>query len=856
MVAISAALVSSFVIRHSAAGALPFRHLCRMLRVKFQMQNARPCFRAIPIFLFLLQIVSLAGARTAQDFDAGWLFSKGDFASAMVPAFDDHGWQPMTLPHDWSSDGPFRADFGSGNGYAPGGLGWYRKHFSVPENVSNQCVSVEFDGIYDDSEIWINGQLVGGRPYGYSSFQCDLTPFVKFDGDNVLAVRVDHSRFADSRYYTGSGIYRNVRLVVADKLHVAHWGVCVTTPNVKTASATVRIETTIENNSGAEKSFSLETEIVAPDGTIVATAMTTVKIPASRTPSTASARTEFQKNAETMLGAPAREIAQQLVVRHPQLWHLDDPMLYHAVGKILSDGKILDAATTPFGIREFHFDANQGFFLNGNNLKLKGVCLHHDAGPVGAAVPDKVLERRLIALKEIGVNAIRTSHNPPDPALLDLCDRLGFLVMDEAFDEFTPAKNKWVTGRNDGAPSRFGYAELFNQWAVTDIQDLVRRDRNHPSIILWSIGNEIDYANDPFSHPVLGDEFRPQNPRAENLVTLAQPLIAAVKSLDRARPVTAALANVAMSDAVGLAALLDVDGYNYQEARYAEDHKKYPKRILYGSENSHQFSAWQAVLTNDFIAGQFLWTGADYLGEANAWPNRASGAGLLDLCGFKKPLAWFRQSLWSDQPMVYLCAAGGSGGRRGFGGVESWNWPANSTVIVQCFANCPRVELSLNGQVISTKKMSEAERGLLRWEIPFEPGTLKAIGRDENGRELSHFLLQTAGAAARLELLPDAKQLRADGKDICHVEFRIVDAQGVRVPDAAPEVGFALAGPGKILGIGNGDLNSVENCKTNTHRAFQGRGLAILQTSTTPGDIILQASAPGLEPASVVLQSR
>jgi beta-galactosidase len=793
------------------------------------MQNARSLFRAVPIFLWLLAVVSPASGRTTQDFDAGWLFSKGDFASAMMPAFDDHGWQPVTMPHDWSSDGPFRADFASGNGYAPGGLGWYRKHFFVPENFSNQCVSVEFDGIYDFSEVWMNGQFVGARPDGYSSFHCDLTPFVKFGGDNVVAVRVDHSRFADSRYYTGSGIYRNVRLVVADKLHVAHWGVCVTTPKVKTDSATVRIEATVEDNSGVEKSFSLETEILAPDGTLV-------KLSAVR-------------------GKTLKREAQ-IVIQKPQLWNLNDPKTYRVVSKIISDGKTLDEVTTPFGIREFHFDADRGFFLNGNNLKIKGVCLHHDAGPIGAAVPDKVLERRLLALKEIGVNAIRTSHNPPDPALLDLCDRLGFLVMDEAFDEFTPAKNKWVTGRNDGVASHFGYGEIFNEWAVKDISDLVRRDRNHPSIILWSIGNEIDYANDPFSHPVLGAEYRPQNPRAENLVPLAKPLIAAVKALDRTRPVTAALANVAMSDAVGLAALLDADGYNYQEARYAADHKKYPQRILYGSENSHQYNAWQAVLTNDFIAGQFLWTGADYLGEANAWPNRASGAGLLDLCGFKKPLGWFRQSLWSDQPMVYLCVSSGFGGRRGFGGMESWNWRTNSTVAVQCFANCPQVELSLNGKIIGTEKMSEAVNGVLRWEIPFEPGTLKAIGRDENGRELCRYLLQTAGTPARIELLPDTKQLRADGKDVCHVEFRIVDAQGVRAPDAGSEVSFALTGPGNILGLGNGDANSVEDCKANTHRAFQGRGLAILQTTAAPGDITVQATAPGLEPASVTLPSR
>jgi beta-galactosidase len=339
------------------------------------------------------------------------------------------------------------------------------------------------------------------------------------------------------------------------------------------------------------------------------------------------------------------------------------------------------------------------------------------------------------------------------------------------------------------------------------------------------------------------------------LVTCAKPLIAAVKALDSTRPVTAALATVSMSDAVGLAQLLDVDGYNYQEWRYADDHQKYPHRIIYGSENSHLYGAWQAVQTNDFIAGQFLWTGADYLGEANAWPNRASAAGLLDLCSFKKPLGWFRQSLWSDKPMVYICVSTGFGGHRGFMAEESWNWPSNSTVTVLCFANCPEVTLSLNGKVIGTQKTIDAERGRLRWEIPYEPGILQAVGL-KDGREVCRYTLQTAGAPARVELLPDTTELHADGKDICHVEYRIVDAQGVRVPDAAPKVTFDVTGPAKILGIGNSDVNSVEDTKTNAHSAFQGRGLAILQTTTAPGDIDIKASAPGLEAGQVTAQSR
>jgi beta-galactosidase len=787
------------------------------------------------------QSAAAADARVTQDFDANWLFSKGDFASAMMRSFDDSVWRQVNVPHDWSSDGPFSVEYGSGNGFAPGGIGWYRKYFKVDANQKGRAVAIEFDGVYDYSQVWVNGQFVGGRPYGFSSFQLDLTPFVKFGSDdNLIAVRVDHSRFADSRFYTGSGIYRNVRLVITDKLRIAHWGVSVTTPKIKSDSAVVRIETTVENSSVDKRKFSLQSDIVAPGGEIVAS-LTTSKSAA---------------------GNSVQTLMQEMKISRPELWSPDSPSLYTLKSIVKSGEAVVDETETPFGIRTATFDAAKGFFLNGKDLKIKGVCLHHDAGPIGAAVPDKVLERRLLTLKEIGVNAIRTSHNPPDPALLDFCDRLGFLVMDEAFDEFTPMKNKWVTGRNNGVPSHFGYGEMFEQWSVTDLQDMVRRDRNHPSIILWSIGNEVDYANDPFSDPVLGADYRPQNPPAENMVTLAKPLIAAVKSLDRTRPVTAAMANVAMSDAVGLAALLDADGYNYQEPRYAADHRKYPQRILYGSENSTQYAAWLAVKTNAFISGQFLWTGADYLGEGNAWPNRASGAGLLDLCSFKKPLAWFRQSLWSDKPMVYLCASGsfgggfgGGGGRRGFGGAESWNWQSNTTVSVQCYANCPEVELSLNGKVIGVKKLSEAVNGVLRWQVPFEPGTLKAVGR-ANGQDVCGYVMKTAGSPSRIELLPDATQLRDDGKDVSHVEFRVVDENGVRVPDAIPEVSFEMTGPASLLGIGNGDVNNIEDCKTNMHRAFQGHGLAILQVTTTPGSITLKATTPGLESASVTLQSR
>ncbi len=779
--------------------------------------------------------------RTYIDFDTDWRFSRGDFATAMMPKFDDSGWRCVKLLHDWSIEGPFSAEYGSGNGYAPGGVGFYRKRFRLDPAYKDKIIAIEFDGIYNNSEIWVNGFFVGGRPYGYSSFECNLTPHLKFGPDeNVIAVRVDHSKFADSRWYTGSGIYRHTRLRITDKLRIAHWGSYVTTPQVEEASAVIRIETVIENGYDADKELSLQSDIITADG----------RVAGSQT--TSETRQKCLANAN-------HSFIQQIKIEHPEFWSIESPVLYMLKSRLCAGSRVVDETSTPFGIRTIRFDPDKGFFLNGKQVKIKGVCLHHDAGCLGAAVPEKVLLRRLRLLKELGVNAIRTSHNPPAPELLVLCDRLGLLVKDEAFDEFTPPKNKWLTGWNDGVPSRYGYGEVFTKWSVIDIQDMVRRDRNHPSVIMWSIGNEIDYANDPFSHPVLGDEYLPENPPAENLIKYAKPLVKAVKELDSSRPVTAALANVEMSDAVGLGELLDIVGYNYQEERYPGDHGKYPDRFIFGSENHHNYNDWGVVRDNDYVAGEFLWTGIDYLGEARRWPNRANGSGLLDLCGFKKPIAWFRQSLWSDEPMVYICVSGPSWpgragtGRRRFRRVqEHWNWPQNAKVTVYCYTNCPEVLLELDDKPIGTKRLADAEEGVLRWEVDYEPGVFMATGL-ENGNKVCEYNLKTAGAAERIELLADVRELRPDGKDICHLEFRIVDANGVLVPDADNELKFEVKGPAEIIGIGNGNLNDIDDCRDLVHRAYRGRGLAILQSTKEAGKIIVKVSSSKLKTARLIL---
>jgi beta-galactosidase len=441
-----------------------------------------------------------------------------------------------------------------------------------------------------------------------------------------------------------------------------------------------------------------------------------------------------------------------------------------------------------------------------------------------------------------------------------MCDRLGLLVQDEAFDEFTPPKNKWIEGRNVGQPARFGYGEIFLEWSQRDLQDMVRRDRNHPSVIMWSIGNEIDYANDPFSHPVLGDEYHKAYPRAEQMIGHGERLVRAVKALDPTRPVTAALAKLQMSNEVGFPELLDVVGYNYQENRYAEDHRRYPRRVIYGSENDDAYEAWRAVADNDYIAGQFLWTGFDYLGEAGKWPSRVFPGGLADLAGFRKPLAWWRQALWAHAPMVYLAAsqrgAGkserGRGARRGGELLEHWNWSDAAPVRVMCCTNCPTIDLYLNGKLVHTLNRDDERRGWRQAEIDFQPGALEAVGRDGDKR-LCNFKIRTAGQASAVRLEADAVELAADGHDVVHVTFTVVDENGVCVPDAKHEVTFAVNGPVKILGIDNGRTEGEAVYQDERCTAYRGRGLAILQSQRESGTAVVRASAPALRPAEISL---
>ncbi len=795
-------------------------------------------------FCLLIQSgCTIASSREVRDFDFDWKFIKDDVAGAQARDFNDDSWRTVQVPHDWSIEGPYSDEYASGTGYLPGGIGWYRKTFKLDRSLRGKQVAVEFDGVYNNAEVWINGIYLGKRPFGYISFQYDLTSQLIFGGtENVLAVRVDHSQFADSRWYTGSGIYRHVRLRVTNPLHIDHWGTFVTTPIAKKDIAEVQVETTVKNAADRAKNFTLCLYVLDDRGKVVNTVQST----------------------ESIVAGTTAVVTQTIPVSNPKRWSPDSPTLYTLESKIMADNKVIDETVTRFGIRQFRFDPDKGFFLNGENMKLKGVCLHHDAGPLGAAVPEKIWKLRFEKLKAIGCNAIRCSHNPPAPEFLDLCDEMGFLVMDEAFDEFTPPKKKWVKGRNVDVPSYAGYGDVFEEWAVRDIQDMVRRDRNHPSIILWSIGNEIDYANDPFSHPSMGDEYKPDQPPAENLTKYGKMLVAAVKEIDITRPVTAALANAPVSNAVGFADVLDVAGYNYQEQYYAEDHQKYPNRLMIGSENGMSLEAWQAVEDNDYISGQFLWTGIDYIGESPGWPVRSWTNALFDLCGFKKPTGWFRQSLWSDKPMVYLGAwirssSEEQGGRRRRSRrniVPGWNAPDGAEVSVFCYTNCDEVELFLNGASLGSKPISEARRGMLSWEVPFEEGTLTAVGK-RGGITVCEYRLQTTGEAKKIQLVPDTKTLTADGKDVAALEFYITDENSVRVPNAENLITFTVTGPAELIGIGNGNPRGHQSHQGASHNAWQGRGLAIIRTQHgKPGTITITANAEGLESAKVTLKAK
>lgn len=798
---------------------------------------------------FVIAILVLAAScgnqpsgREEVSFNPGWKFFRGDTAGVQEKSFDDSKWRSVDLPHDWSIEGPFSKEYASGTGYLPGGIGWYRKTFTIPASERGRKVFISFGGIYNNSEVWINGTSLGIRPNGYISFQYDLTPHINYSGRNVIAVRVDHSKFADSRWYTGSGIYRNVKLVYTPAIHVNNRGVFASPVNVTREKATLKINTDIVNGTDQPSEVIVSNYLLSGEDTV-------------------------NKITEKLsLDASSQKVvAGEMVIENPSLWSVDNPFLYSLVTVLRSEGSE-DKVVTRTGFRDTRFDADSGFFLNGENMKLKGICMHHDAGTLGAAVPVKVWERRLNLLKELGCNAIRSSHNPFSEEFLDLCDEKGFLVIDEAFDEWEQSKKKWVEGWNAGTPSRDGYADAFEEWHARDLQDMVLRDRNHPSVIMWSIGNEVDYPNDPYTHPVLDTEANPQTfakfredlPHAGRLGEVARELVRLVKELDSTRPVTAGLASAVMSNEIGYAEALDVAGYNYQEFRYQKDHEKYPGRVLYGSENGQSLEAWNAVVENDFIMGQFLWTGFEYLGEAGRFPSRHSTSGIIDLAGNRKPEYFFRQSLWSEKPMIFI----GTTDRLEDRGPVSlwahkridpvWNWEKEKPVSVNIFTNCEEAELFLNDRSLGRKRMEDFKNRTLTWIVPFEEGTLKAIGYLA-GSEAATGILKSTGPAQSLKAVADVSSLKADRQDVAHVYVSICDKDGNTVYSADNEISCEIAGPARIIGMEDANPRNTEDYKDNRQHAYHGKLLIYVQSLDKPGQVVLKLSANELEGTEIRL---
>ncbi len=781
----------------------------------------------------------MATARTTESFDSGWRFLKADATGAEQNNFNDSAWRTLDVPHDWSIEGPFAETniTGGAGAFLPSGVGWYRKHFSLSKTAPDKCVSVEFDGVMQNCDIWINGFYLGHRPNGYVSFSYELAGHLHFGGDNVLAVRCDTSAQPASRWYSGAGIYRHVRLVVTEPIHIAGNGVFVSTPKVSATEATVRIETAIINKSAAPREITVQAKLVSPAGKTVASVESKATLPG--TPSAGSARTGNPSElAGTVPGASNDgRFLQQIIFPKPQLWNLDDPKLYSIVSEVRAGKKVLDAATNTFGIRDTHFEADTGFWLNGKNLKLNGVCLHHDGGAFGAAVPLAIWEARLKALKILGVNAIRTAHNPPAPEFLDLCDHLGFLVMDEFFDCWTMAKNP------------FDYHLYFDEWSKTDERDTIRRDRNHPSVIIYSIGNEIH-----------------DTPQAEKAKRILKGLVDVAHAADPTRPVTQALfrPNVSHDYDDGLADLLDVVGQNYREQEILAAHEQKPTRKILGTENTHDRNQWLAVRDHAPYAGQFLWTGIDYLGEARKWPTVGHGSGLLDRTGTIRPLARERQSWWSTTSMVAVNRRVSSGDLMptdpGYGGEERHtqvvfaDWtprnlePHNENV--EIYSNCKEVELFLNGQSLGKKEINP-DASPRNWLVPFAPGVLKAVARDENGKEIATDELRTAGKPAKIVLSTETKILSPDFDEVAIVRAKITDAAGIEIPRATDFISFQVSGPGVIAAVDNGDNASHESFQAGERRAFQGECVAFVKATAVSGKITLTAVAAGLKGDSV-----
>ncbi len=792
------------------------------------------------------------GFGNSECFNDGWLFSLSDNEAYKNNQFNDSQWRKLSLPHDWSVEGQLSENNASCTGYLPAGIAWYRKHFQYKKDSRQPLAYIYFEGVYNRSEVYLNGQLLGKRPNGYISFLYELTPYLK-EGENVMAVRVDHSRIADSRWYSGSGIYRDVYLVKAANTHLKQWGTTYRLKNLNGPNAEVEVDVMAE---GPDNQLSTKIAITDKDGNTVEKEVTGMR-------------------------TGGYKMTTSINVPNAKLWDISNPYLYTMKVELLQQGKVVDQMQTTMGLRTLKFDANTGFELNGKNMKVKGVCLHHDAGVLGSAVPPEVWRRRVRALKTMGANAIRMSHNVQAPALYDICDELGMLVMDEGSDEWEFPKRKWIKGWNQGEPGFDGTYDFFEEWIDRDVQDMVLRDRNHPCVFLWSVGNEVDYPNDPYSHPVLDGTtinqpmfggYKPDAPSAERIGIIAKRLAEVIRKNDPSRPVTGALAGVVMSNQTIYPEVIDVVGYNYTENRYAEDHKTYPNRILYGSETSTDYNAWKAVRNNDFIFGQFVWTGMDYLGESGRWPSRGLNTGLLNFGAFPKGRGWFRTSIWSEKPMIYIGTMPNrrpndqrfgqiNGGRRQRGNffsidaADNWNYQPESQVRVLAYTNCPKAQLLINGERVGEVKEYNDTIGGIVWDIPYQVGTIEAQGLDASNQVVANYKIKTDKTAVGLETDDlTGEGLKADEDPtkarLLQLLVKIVDEDGDIVKTARNDITCDIGGNAVLLGMEASNNSDMSDYTDNHHQANRGTILVYVKKMDDKS-VTVRFSADGLKPASI-----
>lgn len=788
-------------------------------------------------------------------FNKDWQFHLNDAAVDKDTFSAATKWRTLSVPHDWSVEGSFdeHSPGGIGGGALNGGLGWYKKTFAVAAADSTKVTSILFDGVYCNSEVWINGHYLGKRPNGYIGFEYNLTPFLKFgDAKNEIVVKVLNQQ-PNSRWYSGSGIYRNVWLQTTDKLHVAGNGTFVTTPKVTAENATVAIQTTIKNEYASTKEATVTTTLYKGDSEVTSV----------------SQKITLEANAE-------KTIKQETTVNNPVLWNVETPELYTAITEIKTGDEVADSYSTPFGIRSFTFDFDKGFILNGKQLKIKGVCLHHDLGPLGSAINTRAIERQLQIMKDMGVNGVRTSHNPPAPELLDLCDKMGFIVMDEAFDMWEQSKNK------------YDYSTAWDKWHKIDLEAQILRDRNHPSVFIWSIGNEIP------------EQWN------ENGARIGKELAAIVKALDTTRPVTAAMnppiivngdiniqftETAAQPNALAGSGALDLIGYNYAHQTYANHKINFPKTPFIATEttsalqtrgyydeksdtikqwpkrwdiplttgnpgntcsaydqiqtpwgSTHE-ATWKVMKKHDFLSGMFIWTGFDYIGEPTPyqWPSISSYFGIVDLAGFPKDVYYMYQSEWTDKDVLHI--------------LPHWNWKAGQTVDVWAYYNhADEVELYLNGKSLG-KQSKKGDDLHVMWRVPYAPGTLKVVSR-KGGKTVLEKEVKTSGAAASLKATADRIIIDADGNDLSFITVDIYDANGVFVATANNEINFSLKGEGKIVGVCSGDPVSHESYKGTKHTALNGKCLVIVQSTEKAGTIELTASAAGLKSSTIEIRTK